>query len=524
MGKFLKSGSLCLLFALSLANCTRTRTAPDELVLGLGAEPSSLDPRFASDAYGMRIVGLIFDSLVRIGPNLQVEPSVAKSWNYKNLTYTLDLVPGLKFHNGRSVTPEDLIFSYQQFSSPKSVFSSSFNEVEKFEAAAIGDHLRITIKMKKFVANFLGADLAVYKILPKQETAEFPKKLIGTGPFQYVAKEDNEIVLERFDSHPLHVPKMKKLVFKIVHDDFTRYQKLMRGELDMCLNEIAIDKVPMFEKAPDRFLVYRYPSASMSYVLINLQDPILKSLEVRKALSQAINRPEIIRYKLEGLGIEATSILSKAHPDFNAELKNPAYDLATAQATIQKLGLKGKKLIFKSSNSPAAIDNSKVLSYQLSQTGLDVEFQSFEWGKFYDDVKRGNFQLASMKWVGISDADIYRNAFDSREKPPGGRNRGHYSNPLVDAVVEKAMVTESEEIRKKLYLQAQKLVFDDYAILPLWYEVQVAIMKKGITGFEPSITGDYSTLVNVEKSTAGLTAGSPLAGQNTTATSFNSRN
>lgn len=523
MAKFFSWGSL-IFVAVAMLACTRSRTAPDELVLGMGAQPSSLDPRYATDAYGMRIVQLVFDSLVRAGPKLEIEPGVAQTWTYNNLTYTFDLVPHLKFHNGRDVTPDDLIFSYHQFASSSSSFASSFDDVEKFEATRNGDHLQVKIKLKRFVANFLGADLAVYKILPKQEIAGFPQKLIGTGPFQVLQKSDTEIVLGRFDQHPLHVPKMAKVVFKVVRDDFTRYQKLLRGELDMCLNEIAIDKVPMFEKLKDKFSVYRFSSASMSYILVNLQDPMLKHTDLRKALSQALNRPEIIHYKLEGLGQEATSILPTVHPYFNHDLANPPYDLAAAKAVIEKLGFQDRKLIFKSSNSPSAMDNARVLAYQLSQTGLDVELETYEWGKFYHDVKHGNFQLALMKWVGVSDPDIYRAAFDSKEKPPGGRNRGHYFNPEVDKVVEKAVNTKNEAARKALYLQAQKLVFDDYAILPLWYEVQVAIMKKNVVGFEPSITGDYDTLVNVVKEEPRPTAASSLSSSQESAASLDSRN
>jgi len=523
MAKSFRLGSL-IFVAIALLACTRARTASDELVMGLSAQPSSLDPRYASDAYGMRIVQLVFDSLVRVGPKLEIKPGVAKTWSYSGLTYTFELVPGLKFHNGRDVTPEDLIFSFEQFSAPSSSFASSFNEVEKFQAIKNGDHLQVKIKMKKFVANFLGADLAVYKILPKQEIAGFPQKLIGSGPFQYSGKNDNEIVLTRFERHPVHVPKMPKLVIKVVRDDFTRYQKLMRGELDICLNEIAIDKVPMFEKKSDKFSVTRFPTASMSYVLINMQDATLKQKELRQALSQAINRPEIIRYKLEGLGEEATSVLPMVHPYFNHDLLEPKYDLAAAKAVIEKLGLKGQHLILKSSNNPGAIDNARVIAYQLSQTGLDVELQSFEWGKYYDDIKRGNFQLALMKWVGISDPDIYRAAFHSKEKPPGGRNRGHYANPEVDEVVEKAVNTENETERRALYLKAQKLVFDDVATLPLWYEVQVAIMKKDIEGFEPSIMGDYDTLVNVVKSETRPKANSSLSSSTPGTASLDSRN
>jgi peptide/nickel transport system substrate-binding protein len=128
MAKFFSWGSL-IFVAVAMLACTRSRTAPDELVLGMGAQPSSLDPRYATDAYGMRIVQLVFDSLVRTGPKLEIEPGVAQTWTYNNLTYTFELVPHLKFHNGREVTPDDLIFSYQQFASSSSSFASSFDFV-----------------------------------------------------------------------------------------------------------------------------------------------------------------------------------------------------------------------------------------------------------------------------------------------------------------------------------------------------------------------------------------------------------
>jgi len=94
----------------------------------------------------------------------------------------------------------------------------------------------------------------------------------------------------------------------------------------------------------------------------------------------------------------------------------------------------------------------------------------------------------------------------------------------VDEVVEKAVNTENETERRALYLKAQKLVFDDVATLPLWYEVQVAIMKKDIEGFEPSIMGDYDTLVNVVKSETRPKANSSLSSSTPGTASLDSRN
>ena len=160
--------------------------------------------------------------------------------------------------------------------------------------------------------------------------------------------------------------------------------------------------------------------------------PRLKQREFRRALSQSIHRSEIIRYKLNGMAEETASILPKVHPSFNAGIHNPEYDPAAAKHTIESLRLRAGSihLTLKCSNNPGAMDDSKVIAYQLSQAGLNVEMQSFEWGKFYNDVKKGNFQLAAMSWVGISDADGLTAWLSiARKKPPGGRNRGSYPIP-----------------------------------------------------------------------------------------------
>ncbi len=230
----------------------------------------------------------------------------------------------------------------------------------------------------------------------------------------------------------------------------------------------------------------------MTYILLNLKDPVLKELWVRKALSQAINRSELIEYKLLGLGEEATSILTPSNQFFNSDLKNPKFDLEAAKSQLKGI----PTLSLKTSSNPSAIDHGKVIAYQLNQTGVKVTLNSFEWGTFYNDIKTGNFQMATMKWVGASDPDIYRIAFHSKELSPG-RNRSYYINKELDQIMDQAFQIESFEKRKQSYQLIQKKIFDDYAIIPLWYETQAAVLRKGLSGYKTSPLSDYYALLNV---------------------------
>ena len=132
------------------------------------------------------------------------------------------------------------------------------------------------------------------------------------------------------------------------------------------------------------------------------------------------------------------------------------------------------------------------------RTGLTVQIQSYEWGTFYADVKKGNFQLATMRWVGTVDPDIYRMAFHSREKPPG-RNRGSYANARLDQLLEEGTREEDVAKRKKIFLEVQKIVQDDLAIIPLWYDRQIAVAKKSVKDYQPDQTGEYYPLLTAYK-------------------------
>lgn len=492
-----------LLLCCVLTACTKGgRTPDDTLVVALGAQPSTLDPRAATDANGVRIAALLFTSLVSIGSNLEVVPAAAESWEYKDNTYFFKLRPGLKFTNGRPITKEDIEFSFEQYRQTGSPFASGFEPIESVTVTENGDRIEVAVKMKYFSAKFLRADLSAVRILPKAEAlaagADFGKKLVGSGPYKVVRQDLNEIELEAVDSGPIKTSKVKKMLFKIIRDDYTRFQKTLKGEVDIAQTELPLDKIQEFEKQGDKFKVVRFPGLSVSYILLNLNDPAFQNRSVRLALAQALNREEIIQYKLNGMAVPATSILTPNNPDFNASLKFPEHNLEAARKAIEAAGLKGKTIILKSSNNPQAIDNAKVLANQLSQAGLKVDLQSYEWGTFFDDVRKGNFQMATMKWVASLDPDIYRLAFHSSEKPPG-RNRGSYINKALDPLLEQAYKIEDNQKRREIYQKIQQIVLDDMPVIPLWYEQQVSVLKTNIEGYKPSQMGDYLPLLDVTK-------------------------
>ena len=145
------------------------------------------------------------------------------------------------------------------------------------------------------------------------------------------------------------------------------------------------------------------------------------------------------------------------------------------------------------------MENGKVIAQQLNKAGLKVKMESFEWGTFYSDVKNSNFQLATMRWVGVLDPDIYRLAFHSAETPPKGRNRGGYKNTELDTLLEEGLYVSDFNKRKGLYSKVQQTILKELPIIPLWYDEQVAVVHKRVKNYKVALNGDFTPLIGVYK-------------------------
>ena len=478
--------------------------------VALGSLPRSLDPRQATDANSMRLTDLLFDPLVRLGPDLQVQPALADKWTYKDKQYTFFISPHRFFSHGRKISKKDLLFSFEAYK--KGPFASSLEVLESVKAQETKDFLILELKLKRESAKFLQADLPLFKILPHElaSQADFHKKPVGTGPFQLKSQSQHQLVLARWglglrEQNPPSEPKgsalIKEVVFKIVRDDFTRFQKMLNEELDVAQSEISFQKATHFLNKKDRFHMFRGPGLSTTYLLINFQDECLKNLTTRQILAHSIDRAKIIKYKLKGFARPAVTILNPDSEFFKPGLQNPVHSLPKAKALWKNLPIKCQQKSFslKSSHARSAVDHGKALVLQMKKAGLKMKQESYEWGRFYSDLNAGRFQLALLKWVGVMDPDIYRVAFHSQEQAPKGRNRGFYKNTHLDKLLEKGIFTMNKVQRKAIYHEIQEIVQKDLTFIPLWHEDQVAILRKNIGKYRLSRTGDFRYLLNIKK-------------------------
>lgn len=490
-----------LLFSIFLMwGCKKVNRVPaDTLVIGIAAAPQTLDPRFSTDATGMKIAKLIFSSLVRMDADLNITGDAAASWDYKDSVFHFQLKPGLKFSNGEPVTDADLLFSFDEYKKSSNPFSQAFSSIQKVESQySVESGGTLKLYLSSFSAALI-TDLTTLKILPKKIVTTYDKDfyqhLVGAGPFVLETMADNEIRLKRRSDLPPST--LTTLQFKIIRDDNSRFLKMYKGDLDIVQSDMPLAKIKVFKNSP-RFEVHENAGLSMTYLLLNLRDPLLKQLPVRQAMDLAIDRKEIIEHKLEGLAIPATSLLTPGNPFFDASIPSPRYDIEKAKQLLANVD-KNHLFVLKTSNQAAAVENGKVIAFQLNKLGLQVQLKSFEWGTYYEDIKKGQFEMATMRWVGTTDPDIYRLAFHSQQLSPAGRNRGFYVNPDLDPLLTSGVAIEDQKQRIEHYKNIQKMVAKDLPIIPLWYDKQVSIVNKRVKNYKLPINGDFSFALDVEK-------------------------
>lgn len=497
--------ALINLFLVLNLSCTSKSDKPkDTVVVAISSIPTTLDPRFALDSEGMKIGALIFQSLVKIGPDMNVVGDAAENWNLdvfqKNSKKLYNLIFSLKqnlyFHDGQKVKCSDIIFSISQYQSEDSPFKSAFSNIVDKKCK----DETLTLTFDTYSEKVLNSDLPVIKILPEAEVLkhkqEFKNHLMGSGPYKIAKVFETEINLDR-NSNYASPPQIPNLQFKVIKDDFTRFLKMYKGDLDLAVSSLPKNKIKSLEKVK-HLTIIKKPGLSMAYLLLNLKNPELAKLENRKLIFEGIDRSEIIKYKLEDLAQPATSLLTPANPYFWPEFlnfKSSEPDLVSLREKVLATELSQKVLNLKTSNTREAVENAKLIAAQLRKLGFRINHESYEWGTYYKDIKQGEFDLATMTWVGAYDPDIYRIALASQELPPDGRNRGYYDNPEFDKLMLQGMNELDPELRKQIYYKAQKIIFEDLAIIPLWYEDTITVIDKRIQNYNPSLNGDYSGLL-----------------------------
>lgn len=501
------------IFLLSLAlinlfSCTgkASKADPECITMGLEASVEDLDPRTATDANSSRICSLIYSSLFTKGRDSNLIPDIVESYEIENdLVFIFHIKRGILFHDKRELTSRDIKYTFCSMLDEDFVsFKKASYEIIK-EIMIIDDYT-LAFELKEVFSPFL--DYLTIGIIPENidrtDSSFLRKNPVGSGPFRLVNhREGISLSLERFDEYFGKKPKIKNIIFRIIPDTTTRMLELENKGIDLLQNDIPYDSVDRFSRDKD-YTLSSSQGINYQYIGFNLQDSILKNNNIRKALAFSIDRDTIIKHIYRGFALKADSILSPMNWAHCDGLVSYGYDPEKAGELIEKEGYRKDEkgiyftLEYKTSENAQALLLAQIIQDQLRNTGIGIKIVSREWGTFYSDIKKGDFQLFSLRWVGISDPDIFYYVLSSSSIPPEGANRGRYTNQSVDRLIDLARKTSDRDKRRDYYCRIQHILNEELPYIHLWYHSNLILCSRRIENAVPYPDGSFNFLLDVE--------------------------
>jgi len=469
------------------------------------SSPTNLDPRVGIDAQSERIDSLIFDDLLSRGDDLNVAPGLAERWEIPDpLTYIFHLHRGVKFHDGRVLTARDVKWTFDSLLQGKirSTKAAVYKFVDHIDAPDDGT---VVFHMKEQDATLLWnlSDGAI-GIVPEGAGEEMTRHPIGSGPFKFVSAEtDREVLVERNDDYWGERAKLARVRFAVVPDATTEALELRKGSGDIAINSLTPDTVLTLAREPS-LAVELAAGTEVQYMGFNLRDPILKDVRVRQAIAYAIDRQPMIQYLWRGQAQPARSVLPPQSWAYNGDVPAYDHDLNKANQLLDAAGYPAVNGVrFHITMKTSTNENTRlmvaVMQQQLRGAGIALDIRSYEPATFQADVQHGAFQMYSLRWIGGNeDPDIFEYVFHSSKFPPNGANRGYYSNPRVDALIDTARREVDPIARKPLYAEVQRILADDLPYINLWYLDNVLVHTRRVRNLKLNPAGNYDFLRTAE--------------------------
>jgi peptide/nickel transport system substrate-binding protein/oligopeptide transport system substrate-binding protein len=480
----------------------------------IGNDPATLDPALITDIYGRSVAQQIFDGLVSFDQTLAVTPALAQFWRASRdgLTWTFTLRKGVRFHHGREVTADDVVYSFTRLLDPrlKSDAADLFASIRGATAYSRGQASTVAglAALDRYTVQFSLVDahvpfvttLAVgqAKIVPRdvveRDPVGFGMKPVGTGPFRFEHWErGKEIVLSAHPGYFEEPPRLSRIVYRIFPGGQldTVYEEFLKGELD--------DTYPPTREyrravASGRHVYMRRPTISVRFYGLNTRTKPLDDRRVRLALLHAIDRQAIIEDIHLGKHTLARGVVPPGTLGFNPALAAPGYDPARARALLAEAGYPGGRglpriEIWSSVTNEAIVKEHDLIRRSLDAVGVKAEFRYLtDWPAFSKALSERRLPAFLYAWFAdVPDPDNFlAKLFHSRS----ARNFMSYHNAAVDQLIDDARLAVDPQRRVELYRRAEQLVMDDAPVIPVWHYNYERLFQPWVRNVEVNGFGD----------------------------------
>lgn len=480
----------------------------------LGHDPATLDPARLRDVYSLGVVQQLFDGLVRFDQTLTILPALAQHWRASRdgLTWTFTLRKGVRFHHGREVEADDVVYSFTRLLDPRirsavaDLFlgirgAAEFREgrASRVAGLVVLDPQTVQVTLAEPGPPFVSV-LAIghAKIVPRdlleRQGDDFGSQPVGTGPFRFVRWErGQEIVLASNPHYFDGAPRVGRLVYRIFpgSDADRMFQEFQAGGLeDSPLPSRDYRQI----LASRRFVHVRRPMFSLRHYGLSVRQGPLADRRVRQALVYAIDREAIVSEIYLGRHALARGILPPGTEGYNPGLRGFPHDPGKARDLLAQAGFPGGRglppiAIWSSVRSDDILREHERIGRDLAAVGVRAEFHYLtDWPAFSRRMAERQLPVFLRAWYAdVPDPENFLGKLFHSTSP---RNYSGYASAAVDDLLRQARHEEAGGRRAELYRRAEELVLEDAPIIPIWHYTYERLFQPYVRSVEVSGLGD----------------------------------